>query len=159
MDSVATHTTEVATVAKTLFSVKNDGSFGGIGGTMGTILYSGTLNAGQQSPAEYKNANYFAGNGKVSITVCSMHTDGGDGHGTVNSHHVYKVFWNAHGQSYNHYQTPMLQHLADGDLSLNCLNYSPCGCVFHNDSSQTAYWVIKQLPITTYLSTKAAAAG
>ena len=123
------------------------------GKTIGTIYDKGTLQPGETSNAAYSNPNYFAGNGKVSITVCSMHSEGSTGGGSTGSDHVYKVFWNAHGQPYNHYTQPMLKHLtsSDGKLTL-----TDGGCVFHNGhESHEAYWVIKQVPITTFATTRA----
>jgi len=127
-------------------------------GTIGYVFHKGILKPGQSSPSKYSNPNYWSGNGKISITVCSMHSEGSNKAGTSGSDHVYKVYWNSHGQPYNHYSQPMLSHLksSDGKLILS----GGGGCVFtNNHASHEAYFVIKQLPITSYISTRHAAKG
>ena len=90
--------------------------------------------------------------------MCSAHTEGSSGGGTSGSDHVYKAYWNSHGQPYNHYSQPMISHLksSDGKLLLS----GGAGCVFtNNHASHEAYYVIKQLPITSFTSTRHAAKG
>ena len=107
-----------------------------------------------------------------------MHTEGAqkDGKlnsdGTVNSHHVYKIYWNAHGQGYNDYGPMLLNRLKDGNLVIEAnrdinkfgnpgkkaTGFHASGCVFRNkDKKQKAFWIVKQLPLTTFISTRHAA--
>ena len=95
-----------------------------------------------------------------------------DSSGTTSSHHVYKIYWNAHGQGYNDYGPILLSREKDGNLVVEAnrdinkfgkpgkkaTGFHASGCVFRNkDKKQKAFWIVKQLPLTTFISTRHAA--
>ena len=107
----------------------------------GNVWREGTLNPGETGGQQ--NMNSLAGNGKVSFTICSMHST------NIHGGHVYKIFINAHGQAYNDYGPNLMEHLSNDGLSLTA-GYS---CVFTNNSQESAKYIIKQLPITSFATT------
>jgi len=122
-------------VASTAFRGDNlNVSYGNICGS--GIIVSGT--SGGMS-----NLNSCAGDGKVSIMVCSMQSTNYAGG------HVYRIIYNAHGATYNDYMDVM-SHLSDASLSLTGVAGN---CTFTNNSGVDARWVVKQLPITVFEST------
>ncbi len=107
----------------------------------GNICGSGTL--APAASGGISNLNSCAGDGKVSITVCSMQST------NIIGGHVYRIMYNAHGYTYNEF-TDVMSHLSDANLSLTGTTGN---CTFTNNSGVNAMWVVKQLPITVFEST------
>ena len=66
---------------------------------------------------------------------------------------MYKVWWGAYGSTYNHiFADSTMAYNEDGKLKI-ATDYG--GCFFSNESAkEDAYWIIKQLPITSHKHTK-----
>ena len=67
---------------------------------------------------------------------------------------MYKVWWGAYGQTYNHVFTDSTYAFTTHGKLKIADDYG--GCFFSNDATATedAYWIIKQLPIVSHKNTK-----